>query len=318
MNGLIGYTGFVGSNLARQYKFNRLFNSKNISDILNQKFNILVCAAAPGSMVEANKNKELDKTNIELLIENISKSRPDKLVLISTIGVFKDFSAINNESTKQFETDLAYGLHRWYLEKSLEGVCNKLHIIRLPALFGDGLKKNFIFDLINQVPSFFNSKKFNQLSSFDNYENSDLSRFYDYRPANDLYLLNRDTFNTSSSKSKSALLKFLNDAKSSSLYFHSHKSTHQFYNLNNLSKDIIKVIDNDINIMHLNSEPIQTNEIYKKIFLRDMPSTQAPIHSENMTTKYSHIWNSNSEYIENKKVILNQIHRFYLNNSIHK
>ncbi len=316
MNGLIGYTGFVGNNLARQFKFDGLYNSKNISDIFNQKFNILVCAAAPGSMVDANKNKEFDRANIELLIKNLSRSKPDKLVLISTIGVFKDFSATNNESSKLFETDLAYGVNRRYLEKSLENICNKLHIIRLPALFGDGLKKNFIFDLINQVPSFFNSKKFNQLSLFDNNKHYDLSRYYEYHPKKDLYLLNRNAFDRASIKTKKELLIFLNDAKSSSIYFHSHKSTYQFYNLNNLFKDIIKVIDNDINTMHLNSEPIQTNEIYKKFFLSDMPPNEAPVHFENMISKYSHIWNSDSKYLENKEVILNQLHKFYLNNSI--
>jgi hypothetical protein len=314
MNGLIGYTGFVGNNLARQFKFDALFNSKNASDIFNQKFNILVCSAAPGSMVYANKNKELDKANIELLIKNLSRALPDKLVLISTIGVFKDFSASNNESSKLFETDLAYGAHRRYLEESLENICNKLHIVRLPALFGDGLKKNFIFDLINQVPSFFSSKKFNQLSLSNN--DKYLSRYYEYHPKKDLYLLNRNAFNRSSIKIKNELLSFLNEAKSSSVYFHSHKSTYQFYNLNNLFKDIIKVIDNDIDIMHLNSEPIQTNEIYKKFFLSDMPSNEALVHSENMISKYSHIWESDSKYIENKEVILNQLHKFYLKNSI--
>ena len=35
MNALIGYTGFVGSNISNQIKFDFLFNSKNIHEILN-------------------------------------------------------------------------------------------------------------------------------------------------------------------------------------------------------------------------------------------------------------------------------------------
>ncbi|MDC1251808.1 hypothetical protein N8Z60_03480, partial [Gammaproteobacteria bacterium] len=256
MNGLIGHTGFVGSNLANQFNFDCLFNSKNISDIANKNFNVLVCAAAPGSMIEANKNKDHDKKNIDLLIDNISKSRPNKVVLISTIAVFKDFSADNDESSEKFETELSYGLHRRYLEKSLEDICNKIYIIRLPSLFGEGLKKNFIFDLINQVPSFFNTKKFNLLNSLIKHEGLELSSFYEYNSSKDLYTLNRDKYNTSPASIKYELISFLNNAESSALYFHSHKSTYQFYNLNNLSLDIIKVINNDINIMHLNSEPI--------------------------------------------------------------
>jgi hypothetical protein len=30
---LIGYTGFIGSNLARQFDFDDFYNSKNIDDI---------------------------------------------------------------------------------------------------------------------------------------------------------------------------------------------------------------------------------------------------------------------------------------------
>ena len=32
MTALVGYTGFVGSNIASSFKFDRLFNSKNIKE----------------------------------------------------------------------------------------------------------------------------------------------------------------------------------------------------------------------------------------------------------------------------------------------
>jgi len=59
-DGIIGYTGFVGEHLSSQRKFAGHFNSKNICDMAQSKFDTIVCAAAPGSMFEANKYPERD------------------------------------------------------------------------------------------------------------------------------------------------------------------------------------------------------------------------------------------------------------------
>ena len=44
--GLIGYSGFIGGNLARATRFDGLYNSKNIETIAGQSFGLLVCAGA--------------------------------------------------------------------------------------------------------------------------------------------------------------------------------------------------------------------------------------------------------------------------------
>ena len=44
---LIGYTGFVGSNLEATHEFGAKFNSRNITEIEGQSFGHLVCAGAP-------------------------------------------------------------------------------------------------------------------------------------------------------------------------------------------------------------------------------------------------------------------------------
>ena len=43
----------------------------------------------------------------------------------------------------------AYGANRFYLEQALADAFDVIHIVRLPGLFGPGLKKNIIFDLLN-------------------------------------------------------------------------------------------------------------------------------------------------------------------------
>ena len=39
---LIGYTGFVGSNLQAQIKFDDFYNSKNIQDIKDKEYDVVV------------------------------------------------------------------------------------------------------------------------------------------------------------------------------------------------------------------------------------------------------------------------------------
>lgn len=313
MKGLIGHNGFVGSNIQKHIDFDLFYNSRNIQQIQGQEFKLLICAGAPGSMIKANKNRDSDRENIDLLIDSISRSKPDRLILISTIGIFKDFSACNDENSQAFEMKLAYGVNRRYLEQTIKSIFPKTQIIRLPALFGDGLKKNFIFDLLNQAPSFFSDKKFKELKANIDQKDKSVLRCYVYNANLGLYFLDRERFQYSATKLK--VLKILNDIRYSSVFLHSHQSTYQFYNLDNLGVDIWKVIENDINIMHLANEPISTNEIYKKIFLEDMPSSQATIHNENMITNYSHIWKSKKPYIQNKHEILHQLHNFYLKKS---
>jgi hypothetical protein len=71
VDGLIGHTGFVGSILAAQHDFAGRFNSTNIGAIAGRSFDTLVCAAAPGSMFEANRFRQRDSGQIDGLIASL-------------------------------------------------------------------------------------------------------------------------------------------------------------------------------------------------------------------------------------------------------
>lgn len=152
-DGLIGHTGFVGQTLSRQHRFAAPFNSASISQAAGQDFATVVCAAAPGSMFEASRFPERDAKAIDGLISRLSSFRAKRFVLISTIAMLARFDGQATESTTAFQTEVPYGVNRRRLEVFCAGHFKDCLILRLPALFGPGLRKNFLFDMLNPVPS---------------------------------------------------------------------------------------------------------------------------------------------------------------------
>lgn len=150
---LIGHTGFVGGNIARQASFDCYFNSKNIDEVRGREFDLVVCAGVPAIKWWANQNPDEDWAVVERLIETYSTIRARRFVLISTVDVYPRPVGVD-EKTPVDKADLApYGRHRLLLEKALQKQFSNLHIVRLPALFGPGLKKNALYDFLcsNQV-----------------------------------------------------------------------------------------------------------------------------------------------------------------------
>lgn len=261
-------------------------------------------------MVQANKDADKDYESILNLIKNLKNVKANRFVLISTIGIFEDFGAVNDEHSTKFEKILAYGKNRRFLEKFVINQFHKIHIIRLPALFGRNIKKNFLFDLLNPAPTFLRSNKFNSLMGLISTKEQSLLKFY-YKRVNNNFHLNRSIFLNSNDKLQ--LINILNEYEASSIYFHSTKSTYQFYNLSYLWNDIKRVIDYDLDVSHFATEPISAREIYLEVLKKEMPLTNAKIHKENMITKYSNIWESGN-YIRKAGDIMNDIKRFYQNN----
>ena len=62
---LVGYTGFVGSNLKSAYKSKYNFNSKNIKFINNNKYDLVVLCAPSSKMWIANKYPKKEHNNID-------------------------------------------------------------------------------------------------------------------------------------------------------------------------------------------------------------------------------------------------------------
>jgi hypothetical protein len=147
MRGLIGHTGFVGSNLARQTRFDATFNSSNIETIAGQEFDLLVVAGVRAEKWIANANPDQDLAAINRLLDALEHAKARHVVLISTVDVFPQPVEVDEATTVRTEGLHAYGAHRFLLEQALAERFPTL-VVRLPGLYGPGIKKNVIHDLL--------------------------------------------------------------------------------------------------------------------------------------------------------------------------
>lgn len=149
---LIGATGFVGGNLLRQAAFDDRFRSTDIDRIRGRYYDLVVCAGAPAEKWKANLDPEADRANLGRLMDALAEVRADHLVLISTVDVYPAPVDVDEATPIPDGEGSAYGRHRLELER-FAAERFAATILRLPGLFGHGLKKNAIFDFLtdNQV-----------------------------------------------------------------------------------------------------------------------------------------------------------------------
>ena len=151
---LVGYTGFVGGTLHRARSFDVLINSKNADDLRGGEFDLVIHAGVPAVKWIANKEPAADRAAISSIRDVLAAMKIAELILISTI---ESIPIRPRRSTRARTIDSArnhaYGRHRFELEQWVRGHFDNVRIVRLPALFGEGLKKNVVFDLLhgNQV-----------------------------------------------------------------------------------------------------------------------------------------------------------------------
>ena len=152
MNTLIGYSGLLGKTLQGFYDFDFAFNSKNIDEfhkIPDGTNAYLTCLPATKWLV--NKDPVKDMKLIVELTDLFKRKKFNNIYLFSTIDVYCDSPSGVDESFSPISNGLNYGSNRYWFERmvlnSLE--YNQLKILRLPALFGKHIKKNVLFDLLN-------------------------------------------------------------------------------------------------------------------------------------------------------------------------
>ncbi len=238
---LIGHTGFVGSNLAKQYAFDHHFNSKNSAEMRGQHYDLIVCAGVQAVKWWANKNPDEDRVLIRALLDNLSHVTADRFVLMSSVDVYP--SPVQGDETRSLHPKEPYGAHRLMVEEWIKTRYAQHAILRLPGLFGDGLKKNVIFDLIN--------RRQDQLDQAN--------------PA----------------------------------------SAFQYYCLDHLWTDILKMQSHGLSLLNLATEPVSTQEIMDHAFAgATAGSSSGAVGCYDFRSIHAALWGGNGGYLYSKEQVL--------------
>lgn len=149
---LIGDTGFVGQNLLSFMHFDKTYNSKTIKDFTKFDHDIdIYLACLPATKWLVDKAPLDDLRNAENIVHALKKNTYNNVYLFSTIDVYKRSTPLSNESVSPKFYGPSYGANRYvfelYIRNNLQ--YRDIKVIRLPALFGPGLKKNILFDFKN-------------------------------------------------------------------------------------------------------------------------------------------------------------------------
>jgi hypothetical protein len=306
--GLIGDTGFVGGTLIRDIPFSRTYNSRSIERIAGERLDTLVCAGAPATMWAANANPKADLDNLQRLTSALSEAKIDRLVLISTIAVFDHASAGYSESNARYETVKAYGRNRRELELHVLERYNAV-VLRLPALFGRGLKKNFIFDILNPIPSFVKPDKFAQArAAFTPDELRLTDDFFAFDAGLAMHKLDRAALDASDRRRELEQAFERIGFRASS--FTNSDSQYQYYNLANLKRDIEVSLAQGLTSLNVCSEPWRAGDLHAALVGAPFANAGPPVVLEDVRTEHAGVLARPGPYLYDRADVLRDLQSF--------
>lgn len=165
--GILGWTGLVGQTLFHQLLSSGIkpadigiFNSKNLQEIRGAAFGTLYICCMPATKWRVNLHPEEDLHTLNTVMKVLETVQAHTVILLSTVDVLEPHA--KEGECSELWSQHAYGQHRRTLEVMVHRQWSSALVIRLPALFGRGLKKNALYDLLheNQVANICLSSRF--------------------------------------------------------------------------------------------------------------------------------------------------------------
>ena len=307
---LLGWSGFVGSVLGAQHSFDARYRRADIHESAGREFGTLVCAAAPGSMFAANRDPESDAAAIDGLIAALSRIRAQRMVLISTIAVLARFDGQQDERTADFQTETPYGANRRRLEAACAGQFETCLILRLPALFGPGLRKNFIFDILNPVPAMLTHERMaTVLDALPADLRDAMTGLYDRDDARGLMTVDRAR--VAALPGRAPLEAALVESGLSARAFTNPDSSFQFYDMGALWDDISLGLGAGLDTLHIAPEPLRAGDVHAALTGAEMQANAARVHHEDMHTRHAALWGRDGPYSAGAGEVLERLRRFH-------
>ncbi|MBQ7859282.1 MAG: sugar nucleotide-binding protein [Faecalibacterium sp.] len=250
---LVGSTGFVGGNLAAKGNFTRQYHSTDVHLGFGANNDLVVYAGVPAAMFLANADPEADLAIMRTARENIRNLNPKQLVLISSICVYADSRGKTEADLPAADGLPAYGANRLQLEQWVREDRPDALIVRLPALYGLGLKKNFLYDLHTITPAMLRPAKYEELAA-----KSELVRQGYSDAGNGFYKLNGRV-------DAAALRQWFAAGAFNALCFTDSRSRYQYYDLRRLWDDIQTALAAGLTTLNLTTPPVSAAEVYAAV-----------------------------------------------------
>ena len=175
---ITGINGFIGSNCADYFSDkgyevfgidifgknspNFVRGEVNLENLLSfeQKFDVIIHLAGSGTVGVAQKSSELEHSktvgSTEHLLEYIKLyNKETKLIYSSSAAVYGDLYDKNIKETDDLNPISVYGQHKVEVEKMCEDYHRdfglNINIIRFFSIYGEGLKKQLLWDFSSRV-----------------------------------------------------------------------------------------------------------------------------------------------------------------------
>ncbi len=298
---LVGSTGFVGGNLLAKHTFAAECHSSDITAQYGTRPVLCIYAGVPAAMFLANADPEADLAVMRAARENIRQIAPKRLVLISSIAVLADSRGVYEDSPAQDNEGLpAYGKNRLQLERWVREDFPDALIVRLPALYGAGIRKNFLFDLHTITPAMLRPEKYSELAA-----KSPLVKSAYTLADNGFYKLN-------GTADPVALRAFFAANDFNALAFTDARSRYQFYNLGRLWSDMEAARAADVKLLHLCTPPVSAAEVYTAVtgktdWHNELPK---PPFDYDLRSRHAALLGGSGDYLCTKQQELDDITRF--------
>ncbi|MDO5601787.1 MAG: sugar nucleotide-binding protein [Oscillospiraceae bacterium] len=298
---LVGCTGFVGGNLAASHTFSACYHSTDIAESYGTKPDLVVYAGIRAEKFLANASPEEDRVAVMQAYENLTKMQPKKVVLISTADVYQTPCNVDERTAVETQGLHPYGLHRFELEQKVRRAFPDALIVRLPALYGKGLKKNFLYDLLTVTPAMLKENVYAALCE----KNPCIAGCYQ-QGHNGFYKLK-----PLSASDAAALRAWFSQNDFNALSFTDSRAVYQFYPLSRLWADIETALKEDIPLLNATAAPLSAAEIHKAVTGRAFCNQLAspPVYYD-IKSVYAPLFGGDKDYFIGREETLRGIAAF--------
>ena len=181
---ITGINGFIGSHCSNYFKSNGwdvygidiygeqesnfIQGTVSLEKLLQfkQEFDVILHLAGSGSVGMVNKSPESERLKTvkssEELLEYIQKyNKNAKLIYISSAAVYGNTHSNLIHESDEYAPISEYGKHKVLVENAIINSDINYHIVRLFSVYGEGLKKQVLWDFSNKLKNNINEPVIN-------------------------------------------------------------------------------------------------------------------------------------------------------------